>query len=207
MLVHSWPVESSPSETLSKCSSNDLSFPRQSVAAAAHGEEYGTLRAFATYSRSAFDDFNPPLKHSFRYKNAINHLLFLLLEVVRTNESLHGGADCCHFRRSQAAVLAQEYILTLREFHRSGNIPCHYLARNRFSFALEGWSSARRRNTTCYLASCICCNQSAVTMRLGARLTSAKLTLFFRSGTTGWTTDRQHLFTGEFSRHRRMFTG
>jgi hypothetical protein len=36
-------------------------------------------------------------------------------------------------------------------------------------------------------------------MRLGAGLTRAKLTLFFRSSTTGWTTDSEYLFGTESS--------
>jgi hypothetical protein len=56
------------------------------------------------------------------------------------------------------------------------------------------------------LASCICCNQSAVTMRLGAGLTSAKLTLFHRSSPTGWTTDSEYLFGAEFSLHGNKIT-
>ena len=43
-------------------------------------------------------------------------------------------------------------------------------------------------------------------MRLGAGLTSAKLTLFFRSSTTGWTTDSKYLFAGEFSLHGKKIT-
>ena len=38
-------------------------------------------------------------------------------------------------------------------------------------------------------------------MRLGAGLTSAKLTLFFRSSTAGWTTESKHLFGAQFSLH------
>ena len=64
---------------------------------------------------------------------------------------------------------------------------------------LEGGSSAR--HNTCHLASCICCNQSAVKMRIGAGLTSAKLTLFFRSSTAGWTTDSKYVLGAEFSLH------
>ena len=54
-----------------------------------------------------------------------------------------------------------------------------------------------------HLASCICCNQSAVTMRISAGLTSAKLTPFPRSSTTGWTTDSEYLFGADFSLHRK----
>ena len=43
-------------------------------------------------------------------------------------------------------------------------------------------------------------------MRLGAGLTSAKLTLFFRSSTAGWTTDSKHLFGAEFSLHGKKIT-
>ena len=43
-------------------------------------------------------------------------------------------------------------------------------------------------------------------MRLGAGLTSAKLTLFFRSSTTGWTTDSEYLFGAEFSLHGKKIT-
>jgi hypothetical protein len=43
-------------------------------------------------------------------------------------------------------------------------------------------------------------------MWLGAGLTSAKLTLFFRSGTTGWTTNSECLFGAEFSLHRKKIT-
>ena len=38
------------------------------------------------------------------------------------------------------------------------------------------------------------CDQSAVSMRLCARLTGAKLTLLPRSGTASWTTDGEYLF-------------
>jgi hypothetical protein len=43
-------------------------------------------------------------------------------------------------------------------------------------------------------------------MRLGAGLTSAKLTLLFRSSTTGWTTDGEYLFGAEFSLHGKTIT-
>jgi hypothetical protein len=43
-------------------------------------------------------------------------------------------------------------------------------------------------------------------VRLGAGLTSAKLTLFFRSSTTGWTTDSEYLFGAEFSLHGKKIT-
>ncbi len=43
-------------------------------------------------------------------------------------------------------------------------------------------------------------------MRLGAGLTSAKLTFFFRPGTTGWTTDSEYLFGAEFSLHGKNIT-
>ena len=43
-------------------------------------------------------------------------------------------------------------------------------------------------------------------MRLGAGLTSAKLTLFFRSSATGWTTDGEYLFGVEFSLHGKKIT-
>ncbi len=72
----------------------------------------------------------------------------------------------------------------------------------------------KRFNTTacssvlhlCQLASGIRCNQSAVTMRLGTGLTSAKLTLFFRSSTTGWTADSEYLLGAEFSLHGKKIT-
>ena len=76
-----------------------------------------------------------------------------------------------------------------------------YSGQEHWLIVLEGWSSARRRHTTCHLASCICCDQSAVTMRISAGLTSAKLTLFFRSSTAGWTTDSEYLLGAEFSLH------
>ena len=43
-------------------------------------------------------------------------------------------------------------------------------------------------------------------MRIGAGLTSAKLTLFFRSSTAGWTTDSEYLFGAEFSLHGKKIT-
>lgn len=43
-------------------------------------------------------------------------------------------------------------------------------------------------------------------MRAGAGLTSTKLTLFFRSSTTGRTTDSKCLFAGEFSLHSKKIT-
>jgi len=43
-------------------------------------------------------------------------------------------------------------------------------------------------------------------MWIGAGLTSAKLTLFFRSSTTGWTTDSEYLFGAEFSLHGKKIT-
>jgi hypothetical protein len=43
-------------------------------------------------------------------------------------------------------------------------------------------------------------------MRLGTGLTSAKLTLFFRGSTTGWTRDCEYLFGVEFSLHGRKIT-
>jgi len=43
-------------------------------------------------------------------------------------------------------------------------------------------------------------------MRLGAGLTGAKLTLFFRSSTTGRTTDSEYLFGAEFSLHGKKIT-
>ena len=52
----------------------------------------------------------------------------------------------------------------------------------------------------------ICCYQSAVTMRLCAWQTSAKLTPFPRSSTTGWTTDGKYLFGAEFSFHGKKIT-
>lgn len=67
--------------------------------------------------------------------------------------------------------------------------------------SLEGSSFARQVRTTWHLASSIGCNQSAVTMRFGAGLTSAKLTLFFRSSTAGWTTESKYLFRADFSFH------
>jgi len=47
----------------------------------------------------------------------------------------------------------------------------------------------------------IYCNQPAVAMRLRAGLASSKLTLLSWSSTTGWTTDSEHLFWGEFFFH------
>src|ERR1700682_1213203 len=47
----------------------------------------------------------------------------------------------------------------------------------------------------------ICCHQSAVTMRFRAGLTSSKLALFSRSGTTRRTRDSEYLFCGEFFFH------
>jgi hypothetical protein len=43
-------------------------------------------------------------------------------------------------------------------------------------------------------------------MRISARLTSAKLTLFFRSSTAGWTTDGKYLVGAEFSLHGKKIT-
>ena len=51
--------------------------------------------------------------------------------------------------------------------------------------------------TTKFLAS-ICCDQSAVAMRFGTRLPSAKLTLFSRLSATGGATNREYLFWTEF---------
>lgn len=68
-------------------------------------------------------------------------------------------------------------------FHRSGN----HLARRFLPYGLGS----------------ICRNQSAVTVRLGAGLTSAKLTLFFRSSTTGRTTNSKYLFGAEFPLHSK----
>ena len=42
------------------------------------------------------------------------------------------------------------------------------------------------------------CDQSAVTMRRGARLTAGKLTLLSRSGPTSWAGDSEYLFWAEF---------
>ena len=82
----------------------------------------------------------------------------------------------------------------------------------RSEHSASSWSSARRRYSSCHLALCICCNQSAVTMRLGTGLTSAKLTPFSRSSTAGWTADSKYLFGAEFSLHGKKikpqpFTG
>src|SRR5689334_3898502 len=44
-------------------------------------------------------------------------------------------------------------------------------------------------------------NQPAVAMRLRAGLASSKLTHLPRSSTTGWTTDSEYLFWGEFFFH------
>src|ERR1700687_3549831 len=49
----------------------------------------------------------------------------------------------------------------------------------------------------------ICCHQSAVTMRFRAGLTSSKLALFSRSGTTSRTVDSEYLFCGDFLFHGR----
>ena len=49
--------------------------------------------------------------------------------------------------------------------------------------------------------SSICCGQSAVTMWVGARLASCKLTLFTRCSTTSRTTDSEYLFWAEFLFH------
>ncbi len=76
----------------------------------------------------------------------------------------------------------------------------------RSEHSASSWSSARRRYSSCHLALCICCNQSAVTMRLGTGLTSAKLTPFFRSSTAGWTADSEYLFGAEFSLHDKKIT-
>ena len=43
-------------------------------------------------------------------------------------------------------------------------------------------------------------------MRLCAGLTSAKLTPFPRTSTTGWTTDSKYLFGAEFSLHGKKIT-
>jgi hypothetical protein len=45
------------------------------------------------------------------------------------------------------------------------------------------------------------CEQSAVTMRVGARLAGAKRTLFPWSSTTSWTTDDECLFWAGFFFH------
>ena len=76
----------------------------------------------------------------------------------------------------------------------------------RSEHSASSWSSDRRRHTTCHLESCICRDQSAITMRVGAGLTSTKLTPFFRSSTTGRTTDSKGLFAGEFSLHGKKIT-
>jgi hypothetical protein len=49
--------------------------------------------------------------------------------------------------------------------------------------------------------SSICCDQSAVAMRLRAQLASAKRTLLPRSSTTSRTTDSEYLFWIEFLFH------
>jgi hypothetical protein len=43
-------------------------------------------------------------------------------------------------------------------------------------------------------------------MRLGTRLTSVRLTHFFQSSTTGWTTDSEYVFGAEFSVHGKKIT-
>ena len=43
-------------------------------------------------------------------------------------------------------------------------------------------------------------------MRIGAGLTSAKLTPFPRSSTTGWTMNIKYLFGAEFSPHGKKIT-
>jgi hypothetical protein len=45
------------------------------------------------------------------------------------------------------------------------------------------------------------CDQTAVQMRLGARVASAKLTLLSRRGPTGRTSDSEHLFGSSFGFH------
>jgi hypothetical protein len=47
----------------------------------------------------------------------------------------------------------------------------------------------------------VCCDQSAVPMRLVARLASVKLALLPRSGTTSRTRDSEYLFWAEFCFH------
>src|SRR5579863_4626118 len=56
------------------------------------------------------------------------------------------------------------------------------------------------------VASCSGCNQSAVTMGLGAGLTGGKLALFSRSSTTSWTTDSEYLFGADFFLHSKKIT-
>ena len=49
----------------------------------------------------------------------------------------------------------------------------------------------------------IFCNQSAVTMRVGAGLTRTEFTFLFGGGSTGRTRNRKCLFEAEFFFHRR----
>src|SRR5579863_7735572 len=56
------------------------------------------------------------------------------------------------------------------------------------------------------VVSCSGCNQSAVTMWLGAGLTGGKLALFSRSSTTSWTTDSEYLCGANFFLHSKKIT-
>ena len=61
----------------------------------------------------------------------------------------------------------------------------------------------RRASLTAEFGS-ICCNQSAVAMRLGARLASAKLALLSRSSATSRTTYGEYLFWAQFPIHHKL---
>src|ERR1700676_2648778 len=52
----------------------------------------------------------------------------------------------------------------------------------------------------------ICCHQSTVTMRFRAGLTSSKLALFPRSGTTSRTMDSEYLFWADFFFHGEIMS-
>jgi hypothetical protein len=49
----------------------------------------------------------------------------------------------------------------------------------------------------------VCCNPTSVAMRVVAGLASAKLAPLPSGGTTGWTSDSEHLFWAEFAFHIR----
>lgn len=62
-------------------------------------------------------------------------------------------------------------------------------------------TTPKAREVSGFCPSAVCCNQSAVAMRVGARLTCTKLTPRSRSSATGWATDREYLLEGEFFLH------